>query len=260
MILPGIMAGGSGTRLWPISRKFFPKQFLPLTDEASMLQNTCTRLAGLSAQPPMLICGDDHRFIVAEQLREVGEAHSGILLEPAGRNTAPAVALAALHAVAGGKEDPLLLVLAADHSIKDVVAFQAAVTQALPQAEAGKLVTFGIVPSTPETGYGYVKKGSEIQDGVYKVAQFVEKPDKVTAEAYLSSGDYLWNSGMFLFKAKRYLQELQKFNPDILGASRQAIENAKEDKDFLRLDEGSFKVCPSAVSYTHLTLPTIYSV
>ncbi|WP_428820443.1 mannose-1-phosphate guanylyltransferase/mannose-6-phosphate isomerase [Microbulbifer sp. MCCC 1A16149] len=245
MILPVIMAGGSGTRLWPLSRKLFPKQFLPLTDEASMLQNTCARLEGIESQPPLLICGDDHRFIVAEQLREAGESHSGILLEPAGRNTAPAVALAALRATAGGKEDPLLLVLAADHVIKDVASFQAAVHAAVPQAEAGKLVTFGIVPTAPETGYGYIRKADAVDasESAFGVEQFVEKPDLDTAAEYVRSGDFYWNSGLFLFRASRYLEELAKFRPGILAACEQALQGASFDVDFVRPASEAFLAC-----------------
>ncbi len=239
------MAGGSGTRLWPLSRKLYPKQFLPLTGEASMLQNTCSRLTGIDSQPPLLICGDDHRFIVAEQLRETGEPHSGILLEPAGRNTAPAVALAALRATAGGKEDPLLLVLAADHAIKDIAAFQAAVVRAVPQAEAGKLVTFGIVPTAPETGYGYIRKAGALDDSAsaFGVEQFVEKPDLETAAEYLRSGDFYWNSGLFLFRASRYLEELAKFRPDILAACEKAMQSASFDVDFVRPGSDAFLAC-----------------
>ncbi|WOX04843.1 mannose-1-phosphate guanylyltransferase/mannose-6-phosphate isomerase [Microbulbifer pacificus] len=245
MILPVVMAGGSGTRLWPLSRKLFPKQFLPLIDEASMLQSTCARLQGIESQPPLLICGDDHRFIVAEQLREAGIGHSGILLEPVGRNTAPAVALAALRATAGDEEDPLLLVLAADHAIKDLAAFQAAVMRSVPQADAGKLVTFGIVPTAPETGYGYIRKAQALNaDGnAFAVAEFVEKPDQATAEEYLRSGDFYWNSGMFLFRASRYLEELAKFRPDILAACEKALRGASFDVDFVRPAKEVFLAC-----------------
>ncbi|WP_460803406.1 mannose-1-phosphate guanylyltransferase/mannose-6-phosphate isomerase [Microbulbifer agarilyticus] len=245
MILPVIMAGGSGSRLWPLSRKLHPKQFLPLTDDATMLQNTCARLEGIESQPPLLICGDDHRFIVAEQLREVGQAHSGILLEPAGRNTAPAVALAALRAMAGEVEDPLLLVLAADHAIKDVAAFQAAVMRAVPHAEAGKLVTFGIVPSAAETGYGYINKARAVDEAVtaFVVQQFVEKPDLATAEKYVSSGEFYWNSGLFLFRASRFIEELSKYCPDILEACEKAMQGATFDVDFVRPESEAFLAC-----------------
>ncbi|MCK7598399.1 mannose-1-phosphate guanylyltransferase/mannose-6-phosphate isomerase [Microbulbifer sp. CAU 1566] len=248
MILPVIMAGGSGTRLWPLSRKLFPKQFLPLVGEQSMLQDTCARLAGIESLPPLLICGDDHRFTVAEQLRESRTPHSGIVLEPAGRNTAPAVALAALRATVGGKgnkADPLLLVLAADHVIKDVAAFQASVSRAIPQAQAGKLVTFGIVPTAPETGYGYIRKAAAVDDAeaAFAVEEFVEKPNLDTAQEYLRGGDFYWNSGMFLFRASRYIEELRQFRPDILSACEAAIQGASIDVDFVRPNKDAFLAC-----------------
>ncbi|WP_237067301.1 mannose-1-phosphate guanylyltransferase/mannose-6-phosphate isomerase [Microbulbifer guangxiensis] len=244
MILPVIMAGGSGSRLWPLSRQLFPKQFLPLTGEATMLQETCARLDGLEHQPPLLICGDDHRFTVAEQLREAKQGHSGIVLEPAGRNTAPAVALAALRATAGGESDPLLLVLAADHVIRDVAAFRDAVNKAIPHAEQGKLVTFGIVPTGPETGYGYIRRNATSGDTAFAVEEFVEKPDLATAEQYVASGDFYWNSGMFLFRASRYLEELKAHRPDILAACEQAMSGAAIDIDFVRPAKDSFLACP----------------
>ncbi|HBQ8586940.1 TPA: NTP transferase domain-containing protein, partial [Klebsiella pneumoniae] len=201
-LLPVIMAGGSGTRLWPLSRTLYPKQFLSLTGEHTMLQDTVARLQGLEHQSPVVICNEEHRFIVAEQLRQRRFDHSGIILEPVGRNTAPAIALAALHATAQG-DDPLLLVLAADHVIQDQPSFIQAVQQAIPQATAGKLVTFGIVPQAPETGYGYIRQGRAVSDSAFEVAAFVEKPDLATAETYLASKEYYWNSGMFLFRASR---------------------------------------------------------
>ncbi|WP_339391050.1 mannose-1-phosphate guanylyltransferase/mannose-6-phosphate isomerase [Aeromonas media] len=242
-LLPVIMAGGSGTRLWPLSRTFYPKQFLTLTGSNSMLQDTVARLQGLEHQAPVLICNEEHRFIVAEQLRQRHFAHSGIILEPAGRNTAPAIALAALHATAQG-DDPLLLVLAADHVIQNQANFIQAVQQAIPQAAAGKLVTFGIVPHAPETGYGYIRQGKAVSAEAYQVAAFVEKPDLATAEAYLASKEYYWNSGMFLFRASRYLAELELHRPDILAACRQAMQGVHHDLDFLRLNEAAFLACP----------------
>ncbi len=200
MILPVIMAGGSGTRLWPLSRQLLPKQFLTLNGEHSMLQNTAMRLAGIEHEAPVVICNEEHRFSVAEQFRANNIANSGIILEPVGRNTAPAIALAALNAVKNG-DDPLLLVLAADHVIKNEAAFCQSVNNAAPLAEEGKLVTFGIVPTAPETGYGYIKGGDSIsgaESDAFVVSEFVEKPDLATAEQYLASGDYYWNSGMFL--------------------------------------------------------------
>jgi len=242
------MAGGSGSRLWPLSRQLFPKQFLPLVGESTMLQDTCDRLAGLDHQAPLLICGEDHRFTVAEQLRLGGYSHGGIVLEPAGRNTAPAVALAAMQAC-DQDCDPLLLVLAADHVISDVAAFQAAVATAASFAEQGKLVTFGIVPTWPETGYGYIRRAAngELQaEGgeAYAVEQFVEKPDVDTAQDYIHSGDFYWNSGMFLFKASRYLDELKVHRPDVFAACEQAMCNATIDSDFIRPDKESFLACP----------------
>ncbi|EAS44612.1 mannose-1-phosphate guanylyltransferase/mannose-6-phosphate isomerase [Photobacterium profundum] len=243
MLLPVIMAGGSGSRLWPLSRTLYPKQFLSLTNNSTMLQETVARLEGLSHQAPFFICNEEHRFIVAEQLRQQQLSHSGIVLEPVGRNTAPAIALAALHATEKG-DDPLLLVLAADHVILNQAAFVDAVNAAAPQAKAGKLVTFGIVPHAPETGYGYIRQGQAVSDTAYTVDAFVEKPDAETAQQYLDSGEYYWNSGMFLFKASRYLQELEAHRPDILTACQQAMTGAHGDLDFIRLDEAAFYACP----------------
>lgn len=243
MLLPVIMAGGSGTRLWPLSRQMFPKQFLPLVDtQTTMLQATVKRLAGMGTATPCLICNEQHRFLAAEQMRVIGEEGARILLEPVGRNTAPAIALAALQAVAGG-QDPILLVLSADHLIQDTDAFQAAVGAALPLAEAGKLVTFGIVPTHAETGYGYIEQGDTLGAG-FVVSRFVEKPDRATAEEYLSSGRYLWNSGMFMFRASRYLEELGRFRADILAACRASLAGAAEDLQFIRVDKAAFTACP----------------
>ncbi|HFQ5214123.1 TPA: mannose-1-phosphate guanylyltransferase/mannose-6-phosphate isomerase [Vibrio vulnificus] len=243
-ILPVIMAGGSGSRLWPMSRTHYPKQFLSLVSDLTMLQETITRLDGLDCMPATLICNEEHRFLVAEQLRKVGLDHSGILLEPFGRNTAPAVALAALHALKSG-DDPLLLVLAADHLIKDAQAFRNAVLSAKGLADHGKLVTFGIVPTKPETGYGYIRRGEGVeQDNAYLVESFVEKPNLSIAEKYVTSGEYYWNSGMFMFKASHYLEELRQFRPDILSAVEQAFIGASVDLDFVRLDAKAFALCP----------------
>ncbi|MDW2056809.1 mannose-1-phosphate guanylyltransferase/mannose-6-phosphate isomerase [Vibrio sp. 506] len=243
-ILPVIMAGGSGSRLWPMSRTHYPKQFLSLTSELTMLQETIKRLDGLEHSPVSLICNEEHRFLVAEQLRSAQLEHSGILLEPFGRNTAPAVALAALHSQVGGG-DPILLVLAADHLIKNESVFRSVVSDAVPFAEEGKLVTFGIVPTKPETGYGYIRRGSPVvNDAAYKVDAFVEKPNLDLAEKYLSEGNYYWNSGMFMFKASRYLEELAKFRPDILEAVKRSFFSAKQDLDFIRIDEQEFGQCP----------------
>jgi len=238
-IFPAIMCGGSGTRLWPLSRALFPKQFLPLVNDTSMLQDTLLRLPK-SCSEPVFICNEDHRFLVAEQVRQLSQEQSTILLEPEGRNTAPAVA--AINALAKDKE-AMLLVLAADHVIKDVETFQQVIAKASIAAEQGKLVTFGIVPTHAETGYGYIKKGNELNDSIFDVAQFVEKPDKLTAENYLESGEYLWNSGMFLFKASRYLEELAKHRLDILEHCQQAMTDVERDLDFLRPNKADFLAC-----------------
>lgn len=240
-----IMCGGSGTRLWPLSRAQFPKQFLPLVNDTSMLQDTLARLP-TTHQAPIFICNEDHRFLVAQQVKQAQCDDATILLEPQGRNTAPAVALAALNALSKN-EDALLLILAADHVIKDKAKFHQAVSVAAESAQNGKLVTFGIVPTHAETGYGYIKKGSKQgeanSDGTYKVAQFVEKPSIETAQKYLASGEYLWNSGMFLFKASRYVEELEKFRPDILTACRQAMSKVEQDLDFIRPEREAFLQC-----------------
>lgn len=244
MLFPIIMAGGSGSRLWPLSRQLNPKQFLPLADaDFSMLQATIQRLDGLGAALPRLICNEQHRFLAAEQLRLLGLEKSGILLEPVGRNTAPAIALAALQACSEA-EDPILLVLAADHLIKDVEAFQICIQTALPLAQDGKLVTFGIVPTHAETGYGYIEQGINVGIGGFKVTRFVEKPDLVTAQEYLANGSYFWNSGMFMFRASRYLEELETFRPDILAACRAALAGGSQDMHFTRVDEAAFAACP----------------
>lgn len=244
MIIPVVMAGGVGSRLWPLSRELMPKQFLKLSGELSMLQTTFQRLAGLDFDKSVVICHEDHRFIAAEQLRQIGKLNHNIILEPAGRNTAPAIALAALRCLQE-QQDPLLLVLAADHVIADETAFQNAVKLATPQAAAGKLVTFGIVPTHAETGYGYIKKGLAQQDQSFAIAAFVEKPNRATAESYVASGDYLWNSGMFLMRASVYLAELQKFRPDIYQSCVQSIEHVAADLDFVRVDKAAFEACPS---------------
>lgn len=244
MLLPIIMAGGNGSRLWPLSRQLNPKQFLPLADSnLSMLQATIQRLDGLNAAVPRLICNEQHRFLAAEQLRQLDMEHASILLEPTGRNTAPAIALAALQAYSE-VQDPVLLVLAADHLIADVDAFHASVRSALPLAEQGKLVTFGIVPTHAETGYGYIEKGQPLGNEAFVVNQFVEKPDLATATDYLASGNFLWNSGMFMFRASRYLEELERFQPEILDACRKALAGGQQDLIFTRIDAVAFGACP----------------
>ncbi|WP_071809254.1 mannose-1-phosphate guanylyltransferase/mannose-6-phosphate isomerase [Franconibacter pulveris] len=243
MILPVIMAGGSGTRLWPLSRTLYPKQFLSLTSESTMLQDTLQRLEKVEHQPPFIICNESHRFIVAEQLRKANLKHSGILLEPVGRNTAPAVALAALYANRNNN-DPLLLVLAADHVINNTDAFAESIKNAIHLANNNHLVTFGIVPDKPEVGYGYIKKGNEISSNAYQVDAFVEKPNLDKAQHYIEDGHYLWNSGMFMFKASVFLKELEKFRPDILSACKASLEMPETDLDFIRLHQDNFRNCP----------------
>lgn len=239
MITPVIMAGGSGTRLWPLSRAGYPKQFLALNGEKTMLQQTVERLSKLATADPITICNERHRFFVAEQLREI-DALGKILLEPVGRNTAPAIALAALIEK---ENDPLFLVLAADHVITDEVSFAETVLKAVPLAEEGRLVTFGILPTEPHTGYGYIKAG-EGRDGAYSVASFNEKPAAKVAARYLSEGGYYWNSGIFLFKASRYLAELEVHRPDIAAACVRATKNISSDLDFVRIDTEAFTACP----------------
>lgn len=234
------MAGGSGTRLWPLSRAAHPKQFLALHGKGTMLQNTVKRLSGLDVQSSIVICNEEHRFFVAEQLREIDKLDT-IILEPEGKNTAPAIALAALLA---REDDPVMLVLAADHVVQDEAMFTKAVSDALPLAESGKLVTFGIVPQTANTGYGYIKRGKPENAG-FIVDQFVEKPSIEVAKDYLASGEYYWNSGMFLFKASRYLEELKKLRPDIYQACKSAMIETDSDLDFLRINKEKFEACPS---------------
>ena len=240
MIKAVFLAGGSGSRLWPLSREAHPKQFLALDGEDTMLQATVKRIEGLNVESSVTICNEEYRFLVAEQLREINKL-SSIILEPIGKNTAPAIALAAFAA----EDDPLLLVLSADHVIQNEFAFTQAVTEAIPLAEEGKLVTFGIVPKEPHTGYGYVKKGQEVKGG-FVVDRFVEKPSSYVAQKYLDSESYLWNSGMFLFRASRYLEELKKFCPDIFDACEISILNAEPDLDFIRVNKNKFMACPSA--------------
>jgi len=232
-VLPVVLAGGAGTRLWPLSRELYPKQFLKLTGAQTMLQATLLRLVGLDAAAPYLICNEDHRFIVAEQCRAIGVDWGAIVLEPVARNTAPAIALAALYATSNG-DDPVMLVLAADHHIADPDAFRAAVACGADLVQSDELLTFGVVPEVPETGYGYIKAGAAIDAHAYAVAQFVEKPDLETAKKYLAAGDYYWNSGMFMFKASSYLNELEVHRPDIFEACRAAAKTMSSDLDFKR--------------------------
>lgn len=243
-LLPVLLAGGAGTRLWPLSRETYPKQFLPVLGERSPLQATWLRLAGLSPADPLVVTNEAYRYVVAEQLRLVGVETASILLEPAARNTAPAIALAALEAVAR-EGDALLLVLPSDHAVTDEAAFCQAVQAAIAPATAGRLTTFGIVPTYAETGYGYIRAAQEGEGVVRDVQAFVGKPGAETAAAYLASGDYYWNSGMFLMRASRYLEELERHRPDILQACRQAMAATRRDGDFLRVDAQAFKASPS---------------
>lgn len=246
VIRPVILCGGSGTRLWPLSRTHYPKQFLRLADEFSLLQNTLRRLEGLPGLARIIaVANDNHRFLVAEQLLEIG-LRADILLEPAARNTAPAVAAAALHSLNadGDPAQTLLLVLPSDHVIANVAALQDAVKAAIPHALSGALVTFGVVPDRPETGYGYIRRGEPV-DGGYVLDRFVEKPDAKTAQTYLSCGDYYWNSGMFMFRADSFLEALERFAPEIRQSIVAALANAQHDLDFLRLDRAAFVASPS---------------
>ncbi|KAF3998168.1 mannose-1-phosphate guanylyltransferase/mannose-6-phosphate isomerase [Glaciimonas immobilis] len=249
-LIPVVLCGGSGTRLWPLSRDTYPKQFLPLLGEETLLQQTMQRLRKIDGMgAPLLVCNESSRFIAAEQLREIGITDANILLEPMRRNTAPAIAVAALQAMAHG-DDPILMVLPSDHVIKNQATFSAAVNIAKQAAEEGKLVTFGISPLGPETGYGYIRAGTASAGQAQPVLEFVEKPDRATAEKYLASGNYFWNSGMFVFRASRYLEELSRFHPEIVAACQNALALAKNDLDFIRLDSASYIASPDkAIDY-----------
>ena len=247
-LVPVILCGGSGTRLWPLSRETYPKQFLVLAGERTMLQDTALRLNGLPDSvaldaSPIVVCNAEHRFLAAGQLTGVGIAHARILLEPAGRNTAPALTLAALQACEGGA-DPILLAMPADHVITDRTALHAAVVQAHAVASQGAMVTFGIVADRPETGYGYIQRGVAHLQGSYRIASFAEKPDAATAQRYLESGDYLWNSGLFMVRTSVWLKALAHCRPDILQACQQAMQHAVRDLDFVRPDAAIFSACP----------------
>ncbi len=248
-LVPVILCGGTGTRLWPLSRASYPKQYWALAGqgEETLLQQTQQRLEGIAnVQPPLLICNEDHRFIVAEQMRQIGVDPSAILLEPVGRNTAPAVAIAALQAMAAG-DDPLLLVLAADHVIREGAAFRQTVQAGVSAAEAGQLVTFGIVPTAPETGYGYIEAAQPLGDAgtPVPIARFVEKPDRTTAEGFLATGRFTWNSGMFLFKASVILAELERLAPEVVQACRSGLAQGGSDLNFQRLEKDAFAQCPN---------------
>tara|TARA_R110001592_G_scaffold16881_3_gene71427 strand:- start:40261 stop:41664 length:1404 start_codon:yes stop_codon:yes gene_type:complete len=239
---PIILSGGSGTRLWPLSRPLYPKQFLALHSDKTLFQDTVLRLSTLGLQKPTIVCNEEHRFIVAENMRTIEHTPQDIILEPVGRNTAPAIAAAAISALKHD-DNAVLLVLPADHVIEDVKAFAAAVKLAGDLADKGHLVTFGIKPTEAHTGYGYIESGDQIMDGAYKLVAFKEKPDLKTAEDFLKSGKYLWNSGMFCFKATTYLEALEKHHPDIVTYVRSAIDNSQEDLDFIRLDAKEFEKC-----------------
>ncbi|WP_048646070.1 mannose-1-phosphate guanylyltransferase/mannose-6-phosphate isomerase [Nitratireductor soli] len=244
MLLPVIMAGGSGTRLWPVSREHYPKQFCTLVGDSTMLQQTVRRLAGLGGPAPLVVCNEEHRFLAAEQLRLDGIENSPIVLEPAGRNTAPAIALAALYATRG-EDDPLLLVMPADHLLQDIAAFHAGLKKAEQLAADGRLVTFGIVPKTPETGFGYIRRGAPIGEQGFAVSGFEEKPDLETAKSYLKDGGCYWNSGMFLFRASAYLAALRQYAPAILDACETAMAAAQTDAQFVRPARAAFEACPA---------------
>lgn len=244
-IHPVVLSGGSGSRLWPLSRAGYPKQFLPLAGEQTMLQGTMQRVAGPQFAAPLMICNNEHRFVVAEQLRTANISANRIILEPIGRNTAPAVAVAALTLLQQ-HEDALMLVLPSDHVIKNQAAFHAAIAQAEQAVRLGYLVTFGITPDKPETGYGYIQQGQALTaEGVHQVARFVEKPDADTAATYVASGEFLWNSGIFLFSARQYLAELKLHHPTMVEACEAALANAEQDLNFCRLDKDAFSASPS---------------
>ena len=243
MIIPIILAGGSGTRLWPLSRKIHPKQFISLLNETSLFQDTLTRLPK-EALDPIVICNEDHRFLVAEQAREINVTLNSIILEPIGRNTAPAIALAAIK-VLNDFENPILIVLAADHKIENKSAFHDAIKIAHKLAENNKLVTFGIIPQSAETGYGYIEIEKKDKAEYFDIKSFVEKPNQKNAINFLNSGNYLWNSGMFMFNASIYLSELNKFEPEILTSCKKSLSNEFKDLEFIRIDKKEFCKSPN---------------
>jgi mannose-1-phosphate guanylyltransferase len=243
MITPIILSGGSGTRLWPVSRSLHPKQFISLINDTTLFQDTILRLSKNSLDP-LIICNEEHRFLAAEQLRQINKKSSGIILEPFGKNTAPAVALAALTLI-NNENDSILLVLSADHHIADIKAFHKAIKIGESLAESGKLVTFGVKPTKPETGYGYIKTNLSKKDEYYKIKSFTEKPSLKIAKSYLDTGNYFWNSGIFMFKASSYLDELRKYEPEILSACSKSLNTSLNDSDFIRIDNSEFNACPS---------------
>ena len=243
MIVPIILSGGSGSRLWPISRTFFPKQFISLINETSLFQDTIQRLPK-NSEDPLIICNEEHRFIVAEQLRQIKSENKGIILEPVGKNTAPAIALAAMHLLKDGI-DPILLVLSADHVIDDHIEFMKSIKIAQEIALKGKLVSFGIKPTKAETGYGYIEIDSQIDQKYYNITSFTEKPNHKIASKYLKSNKHYWNSGIFIFKASKYLNELKKFEPKIFNSCKNSLKNINLDFDFIRIDSKEFVKCQS---------------
>lgn len=251
---PIILSGGSGSRLWPLSRKLYPKQFLALTGEQTLFQQTLQRLSFEGMQPPVLVANQEHRFIVLEQLEQIGQQAQMLLLEPFGRNTAPAVAMAALQLVAEGR-DELMLVLPADHVLDDQQAFRQALALATVAAEKGEMVLFGVPADRPETGYGYIRSQVDgtLPDGVARVASFVEKPDAQRATEYVKSGDYYWNSGMFLFRASRFLEELKHHDVDIYDTCLLALERSQRDGTQVAIDPATFACCPdNSIDYSTL--------
>ncbi len=247
MIIPVILAGGSGTRLWPLSRELYPKQMINFTNEHTMLQNTILRLRKFEdVSSPLVVCNENHRFMTAEQLRDIDIAPSAIILEPVGRNTAPAIAAAAMEIMNQNNNDPLMLVLPADHVIDNIPEFYAAIELAHYYAEHGNLVTFGVIPDSPESGYGYIEKGDKINghSNACKINKFVEKPDIASAKIYVDSGNFCWNSGMFMFRTSAIIDELEKYSPDIVSACRKAVDKGVNDLDFFRLDRESFSASP----------------
>lgn len=249
-LVPVILSGGCGSRLWPVSRELYPKQLMPLVGEHTMLQETILRLSGLETLgvevgKPVVVANEEHRFLVAEQLRAIEAEQASIMLEPVGRNTAPALTLAALRESRNGGS-AILLVMPADHVIKDRAAFHAAVAAGARLAQQQRLVTFGIIPTGPEVGYGYIHKGAPAAEGdAFTIDAFVEKPDLATAEGYVASGEYLWNSGMFMMQASVWIEQIGRHRPDILAACRSALETASVDNDFCRIDRAAFTACPS---------------
>lgn len=243
MIVPVILSGGSGSRLWPLSREFFPKQFLSLINTSSLFQDTINRASGQLAAP-LVICNEEHRFIVAEQLRQIDSLNNGIILEPVGKNTAPAIAIAAISLMKEQK-DPILLVLSSDHVIENKVEFLNSIQTASKIAEQGKMVAIGVKPNKPEIGYGYIRAERSVNHNYFNIVSFTEKPDINKASEFLKSQDYYWNSGIFIFKASAYLDELKKYEPEIFSTCKKSIDNSSRDLDFIRLDNNEFFKCPS---------------